>query len=426
MKIPPHLANLSKRDIIRYTLSLESRIEELEKRLLAYDNAHTPPSKQQRKDHYPKPEGSSRKRGAPKGHEGTTRPTPEPTETKTLNLELCPDCKFPLGKVTRLERRVIEELPEPQPLRVIEFLIPHYECKKCNKEVIPVHSELPKTGRLGNNLQSQIVLAKYEDRLPHRKVASMLNRQYNLDLSPATIVDVQKRVADHLQPEYEKIKTEVKNSTRLHADETGAKLDGDKHWLWVFLSKLYVLFCFSKKREAKVIEDILGMDYLGILTVDGLKAYPKIVNFIQRCWAHLLREAKFLAQKHEGQAQKLYKFLCELFRMIKAKIITYEKAIQQMKLEIGFTKGCQELRKFAGLLENGLEQWFTCLLYPDVEPTNNKAERQLREFVIQRKIYSTFRSEEGLRITETILSVLATWKLQGKNPLQMLRLNLSS
>ena len=97
-----------------------------------------------------------------------------------------------------------------------------------------------------------------------------------------------------------------------------------------------------------------------------------------------------------------------------------------MKLFLGTAKSYQELRKFAVLIGNGLEQWFTCLLHENIEPTNNKAEQQLREFVIQRKIYPTFRSEKGPRNAEILMSALATWKIQGLNTLNMLRTNLSS
>lgn len=433
MKIPPELKQLSTRDKVRLILQQqeiirqhEERIQELEKRLLAYENAHTPPSKQRGERHYPKKENSSGKVGAPLGHEGTTRQVPEHTETKTLSLMECPDCKVQLGSPERFEKRIIEELPDPQPLRVIEFLIPHYYCKKCKKEIIPTHEELPKKGCLGNNLQAQIALAKYEDRLPLRKVEKMLNRQHKLNLTSSTILEVTHRVAKQLQPTHAKIKEEIKNSSRTNADETGSKINGKKNWLWLFMSKASVLFLFSKRREAKIIQEVLGENYEGILTCDGFKAYQKIVKKIQRCWAHLLREAKFLAQKHQGQALTLYNSLHELFKLVKEKMITYENAVKQMHMLLQIAKAYKELRKFAVLLENGLEKWFTCLNNTEVEPTNNRAEQQLREFVIQRKIYPTYRSEQGLKTTEIILSVLATWKLQGLNLLTMLKKTLSS
>ncbi|MBI2507516.1 IS66 family transposase, partial [Candidatus Woesearchaeota archaeon] len=69
--------------------------------------------------------------------------------------------------------------------------------------------------------------------------------------------------------------------------------------------------------------------------------------------------------------------------------------------------------------------WFTCLLHPEIDMTSNKAERALREPVVQRKISSLW-NEKGIRIKETIMSVLSTWNLRGLNTYSMLRQTLSS
>lgn len=282
---------------------------------------------------------------------------------------------------------------------------------------------------------AQIVVMKYEDRLPQRKIANVLQQRYALDLTPATVLDVLRRAADRLTPAYERIKEEIRQTPVVNADETGAKINGKKHWFSVFLSTLNVLFVLRKRRDHKTVEEVLGKDFSGILGCDGLKAYRMVVRCIQRCWAHLLREAQFLAQKHEGQARVLYNSLCELFSKVKKITIeteasvreeTYAFCIKQMRIFLSIAKAYRELRKFAVTLKNGLEQWFTCVLHPEVEPTNNRAERELREFVVQRKIFPTFRSEKGPRNTEILMSVLATWRLRELNTLSMLRASLSS
>ena len=96
-----------------------------------------------------------------------------------------------------------------------------------------------------------------------------------------------------------------------------------------------------------------------------------------------------------------------------------------MQFFIASCKAQKELRKFAEKLENGLEHWFTCLLYPEIDMTSNKAERILREPVVQRKISSLW-NEKGIMIKETIMSVLATWNLQGLNTFSMLKQTLSN
>jgi len=73
------------------------------------------------------------------------------------------------------------------------------------------------------------------------------------------------------------------------------------------------------------------------------------------------------------------------------------------------------LKKPLTYLENGQSKWFTCLLYPGMEPTNNLAEQTLRESVIYRKIIGSFRSEEGSQNYQYISSLLSSWILQEKN-----------
>ncbi len=436
MKIPQELEHLSKRDLIRYILILretfEKRIAELEKRLLVYENAHTPPSQDKKK--YPKREPSGQSVGAQKGHEGTTRETPEPNNFKELSLSSCPDCGKQLGRPRSVHKKTIIDLPEPQPLKITEYTIPIYFCNHCNQQVLPVDKGLPSEGIFGPNIMAEIALLKNEDRLPYNKIVNILNRQYGLDITTATALDINRRVADKLQGTYSSIKNEVMNSLQSNADETGLKVRGKKFWAWVFITLTSVLFMIRPSRGQKPIIEALGNNYKGKLGCDGWTSYPKCVKIIQRCWAHLLREAKWLAEKHDGQAKILHGDLCEMFNFInhiaidtakntRAKI--YELCIKEMSSIIERCKAHLELNKFAHKIENGLSYWFTCVLHPEIEPTNNKAERALREIVVQRKISSLW-NEKGIKIKETIMSCIATWKLRRLNIFSMLRQTLSS
>ncbi|MFH1376167.1 MAG: IS66 family transposase [Candidatus Woesearchaeota archaeon] len=406
-------------------------MEDLKKRILIYENYNTPPSLQRR---YPKRESSNNKIGAPIGHKGTTRKTPEPNRFKELKLAKCPDCNKRLGRPRHIKRKIIEDIPDLLPLKITQFTIPHYFCNNCNKEVIPTDPELPDEGRFGPNLQSEITLMKYEDRLPHRKISDNLNRRYGLELTPASILDITRRVSDNLQPIFNAIKQEVISSAQTNADETGIKVQGNNFWTWVFVTLSSVLFLIRKSRGYKTLEEALGNNYEGIITCDGLKSYPKCTNKIQRCWAHLLREAKYYAQQYKGAAVLVYEGLCRIFKKIKKITLntsnrirkeTYDWSMNEMIIWISICKACNKLKKFAVTIENGLEHWFTCILHPEIEPTNNKAENALREIVVQRKISSLW-NEKGIRIKETVMSVLATWKLRGLNTFRMLRQTLSS
>ena len=66
-------------------------------------------------------------------------------------------------------------------------------------------------------------------------------------------------------------------------------------------------------------------------------------------------------------------------------------------------------------MRNGFDHWFTFVVVAGLESTNNRAERALKEPVVQRKIIGTFRNEKGTRIYETLMSLLAAWKQQERN-----------
>jgi hypothetical protein len=52
---------------------------------------------------------------------------------------------------------------------------------------------------------------------------------------------------------------------------------------------------------------------------------------------------------------------------------------------------------------------------PAVSPTNNAAEKAIREPVFHRKITRKLRNDRGTFVQETLLSLLATWNQQGRN-----------
>ena len=81
----------------------------------------------------------------------------------------------------------------------------------------------------------------------------------------------------------------------------------------------------------------------------------------------------------------------------------------------------QEVQQLIKKISNGLGHWLTFVTEPDVDSTNNRAERALREQVVLRKIFPTLRSAEGVQIHETITTMFATWKRRGLDPPEQLQ-----
>lgn len=412
-------------DLKKQLLEAHKEIKELKNRLAAYENANTPPSKQrfEKKKKDGGTDGEKKHGGAPPGHEGTTRATPTPDETIDVTESNCPKCGRLLGEPTSIETKTVEEAPAPAPVKVTKYRQAHYDCL-CGHHIIAKHRDCPETGRFGVNLQAEVAMMKFEERLTLRKICNSLQRRYGLKVVPATVLEILERAKVCLQGKYEEILAIIKTAKILNADETTFKVNGKLWQLWVFRTKNEVLFLLRESRGRKVIEEVLDKTVRRILGCDGYAAYIGF-GILQRCWAHLIRELEFVAEKFE-KLEPMLENLRMFFHKLKEKVASKPPlevrrqiaAISKKWLEqfISAAKSHIELKDFATYAENGMPWWFTFVEYEGVDPTNNSAEQALREQIIMRKIMGTLRNQRGTGIYEVLASVIATWNARGLNP----------
>lgn len=294
----------------RENLRLRKDNVALRRRLLAYENAHTPSSKSRKKREPREPSG---RLGAPEGHEKYGREQPEPTQTVEHKQELCSGCGNMLGKPAMTERRIIEEIPEPKPIEVTEHLIHHYVCECCGRENVAQHN-LPR-GCFGYNAQTHTILLRFDDRLPLKRIVRSLERHYNIRLTDVAALNITRRAAEAMRPEYERLISLIRASKAVYADETEIKVNGRTYWIWVFAGEHSIVYVIRHSRSGRVAEEILGRDYAGVLISDGYSAYAKY-RYHQRCWAHIMREAKNLLQDYPCFGL-FYRMLKRMFAQIK-------------------------------------------------------------------------------------------------------------
>jgi len=210
----------------------------------------------------------------------------------------------------------------------------------------------------------------------------------------------------------------------VYIDETGIKIKGKKYWLWIFRTNDNdILVVIRKSRGRDVLLEILGEDWDKPIIVDGWKAYWKY-HIVQRCWAHLLREIDAFKDVSDN-GRELSEIIHNCFDSLKEFLEKNPSMSQRRKQKTVFEREMKdivekyskfdELHKPTKYLQNGLGKWYTCLLFPGMEPTNNLGEQAMREHVIVRKIIGCFRSKNGAENYQYIASLLASWKLQNKN-----------
>jgi len=417
----------SKDELVEEVVDKIIEIDKLKRKLRRYENPHTPPSKDERKSGTNFVSKTGLPVGKKKGYAGATRKIKSPTDFISCFDNVCSQCGKH-NKSRKIKTKIYEEIPEPSPIKIVKAEWGCYKCR-CGHCWESKPKDVPAEGIFGKNLQAHITLLRFDDRLPLRKTISALERQYQTTLTSKAVYDVTKRVADKSTPEYKKIKRKIRRATNLNIDETKIKIQGKTYWLWIFRSRNNVFFVIRKERNRNVLDEILGHNYCGIIICDGLSAYEEYTKFLQRCWAHILRETKEMAEKY-SDAKPMHDWMKDLFTAVKSARVKdsmqkrrslYNKCIQEMKWLIEKFSSYNHLAKVVTTIKNGLDFWFTRILHPQIDPTNNAGERSLREIVVIKKIIGTLRNEDGAEIMAKMMSLISTWRLNGQNPFYFLR-----
>jgi transposase len=422
----------------------EERIEELETRLRKYENPHTPPSKrrsgtdgsptsQDDEDDDVRTDGGTP--GRKDGHDPEWRSPPDPDEEVDVTCNCCPECGKHFDESVGISPRLVEEIPNPQPPEVTQYNRHRYQCDSCGTETVATHPDCPDEGQFGVNVIAQSALSRYDHRLPYRKIADRFEQLHGLELSGASAWHATERAARAGRCEYEQIRQEIQDADVVHIDETGIKRDGEQAWIWTFRTAQHTLYAVRESRGSDVPAEVLGGDFAGTVVCDGWTAYPAFSSNLQRCWAHILREAEDAAEK-QAEGEPIYHALRQVYVALQARLesdlTVRERAdlqrVARRELESLIERSVPDgpVATLLGKIEGGLDHWLTFVGEPAVSPTNNAAENALREPVVLRKIIGTLRNDRGMFVHETVLSLLATWRQQGRNPYEELRRVVSS
>ena len=194
---------------------------------------------------------------------------------------------------------------------------------------------------------------------------------------------------------------------------------------------------------SQVVRDMLGEDYQGTIISDFFSAYNPLPYRKQKCHSHLGREFHDVGERNETVEFLWLKRRVERLRddsvRLKENREKYEPAVFQRRLQ-RLTQRALELSDVeftdpdsVRLAERVLKyaaELFTFVEQPEVEHTNNLAERKLRPCVVIRKISGGNRSERGACAQENLMSLIVTcqqkgidWFDYGKTVLQHFRGN---
>lgn len=362
------------------------------------------------------------------------------------NQQICDVCGEPLTEYAE-EYLTTRIAVIPEKVYKIEYYRKVYKCKNCDE----------------NGIKSNIVKAEnktpapvIEKGLPDQSlVADIMQRKYQLGeplyrqeqywklrgiyLNRTSLANWVIKGAKWFEPVIRQLCAYAYLEPVLNADETPTRVlkkDGKptkkKGQMWIVCtgaaaSRKIALYTYRDSRSKTVAEELLG-DYTGVVQTDGLQSYGSGDYENAGCWAHCRR--KFFDCIPEGDTA------CPSARIVALidKAAAYERtarekkytAQQILKMRAEMVKPLlDQVYEIINTLHpskgsalgaaityalNQKEKLYLFLTHPEVEMTNNLAERTVKPYVINRKNFLFSDTEKGADASAAVMSIIETAK----------------
>jgi transposase len=425
--------------LLAYIRKLEARIEELERRLgQNSQNSSRPPSTDPLDvKRSPKKPPSGRKPGGQPGHEAHQRvllPPERVTSSRDHWAKECEECGQPLpvggerqdaGEPQRFQT---VDVPEVQP-KVHEERFHGQACPCCAHVTWakPAGGEPPPA--FGPRLVATLAVLSGVYRLSKRALQAVLREFFHVEMSLGAISVCEEAASEAVAAPVEEARQHVREQPVLNADETSWKEKARRVWLWVAVTAYVTVFWILPRRNKVSAQEVLGA-FCGTLGTDRYVVYDDYpLARRQFCWAHLRREFEALRLRG-GSIGRLGRELLALsdrmfqwwyrVRMGSLARSTFQQKMRPLRVEVeallekGVRSRDAKTHALCWDLWNRSEALWTFVDVEGVEPTNNAAERAVRQAVLWRRSSFGTWSERGSRFVERMLTVAATLRRQQR------------
>ena len=411
------------------------------------NNSHQPPSgdapgSSPRSDRAArnKRKADRRKRGGQKGHRGSHRqlvPAEQVSVFVNLFPKVCVGCAHALPEMIDVAACRYQQLDlrDHRP-HVTEWLRHEVQCPRCGTGTRAAYAsgKIPASA-FGPCLTATVALLTGAYHLSRRKTQRLLSELFGITVSLGAISAMEKRASEALASAHEEALREVQYAEVKHADATTWTRAGELMSLWTIATTAATVYRIFIDGSRETVKPMFGA-LIGLLVSDRATVFKLwAMAMRQVCHAHLLR--KYVAfSERDGPAGAIGRELLQL-------------TVLMFEYWHGFKQGAltrQELQHWMRPIQRGIERalqrgavanidrmsgpcadilahrdaLWTFIARDGVEPTNNHAELELRDFVLWRKRSFGSQSERGERFAERVMTAVRTTRKQGKDVLDFL------
>jgi transposase len=283
----------------------------------------------------------------------------------------------------------------------------------------------------GARLETIVTYLHQIHHLSYARLQTVLSVVFGLLISVGALVNLVQRAARRLEPVAQTIRDEIRRSQVVQSDETGARVDGQNQWQWVFVTETATYHVIAASRGSGVIETVMGEAVPLVWVSDLWSAQGKAKSkYRQICLAHQLRDLQYVIDaERSAWAYHMQGLLLRSQRLAKQRLqlppTLYQLAVAQLEAD------CETLLSQALLTPEACRlqrrylkhrhSLFVFLYHPNVPFDNNASERALRNSVIHRKVSGGFRSEQGAQAHAIVASVTDTARKQNQDILAALQ-----
>ena len=365
----------------------------------------------------------------------------EPTEEqkakavdKASDLAACPNCSDPL---TDWQDHVHYEWDIPPVVPVLtSFKSRSGYCARCKRRHRSRHLDQisEATGAagviVGPRAKALASDMKHYFGVSYGKISAFLETVYGMQFGRGGLYRADMRLATRAGPVYVELIELVRRLAQVHVDETGWRIGTLSAWLWVFCGSDVTVYTIKRSRGHQMVLEILGQQFQGRLTTDGLLTYDAAALdawLKQKCMAHILRRLKEMSASaqatHRALATGTSAVLREALALARTRTGADDRsyaeaaAAIEVRLDALLVEHISDANDDAARMARHLTKHRAALLpflYHDgIEPTNNSAEQALRPAVITRKVGGCNRTVEGAHAHAVLASLGATCRSRG-------------
>ncbi len=437
-------------DLIKENAALKAQVLELQERLNEANDTIAKLKAQMNRDHENSSLPSSqkpfhkkiknsrvrtgRRPGAQHGHAGHPRPHMAPTEPVIripVPQEILADPDYYLTGRTITKQMIDIEFS----IRVTQYETEEFRSRSTGKRG---HAGFPaglvNEFNYGPNVKAFAFLLTDYCNISIDKAQELIGGLSNgsICLSKGMIAGLRRHFSDLTQADRERIYTSLLKAPAMHADFTPGRLNGKSFQVLLCANEDEMLYSYREHKGLEGIEGTPAGEYQQTMIHDHDRSFYHFAADHQECLSHVLR---YLQDSIDNEPEltwnrQMKEFLSGMIHEVKHRrnnlteeeISSYESSYDEI-LHIGekeylehppnkyYPDGRNLQLRMAKYRNNHL----LFLRHPQIDYTNNLAERGLRKFKRKMKQAVTFRSAESAEALCDCMSFIQTQRIQGAN-----------